>query len=122
VASRHLLKPREAAERLRLTEGQVRALIADGRLASVKVGKRSYVPNDAPDRFIAEDFRCRDEIPVRAFDTSPAANATISFGRKPDATANEALALESFEKLISRSPDSSKSTKRRTGRVIPLRS
>jgi excisionase family DNA binding protein len=59
--TRHLLKPREAAEQLRLTEGQVRDLIREGRLASIRVGKRSYVPSDAPDRFLSEANACHDE-------------------------------------------------------------
>lgn len=101
--TRHLLKPREAAERLRLSEGQVRALIAEGRLASVRVGKRSYVPSDAPEQFLSRETPCPDETAALGSNGSrtEAAGRTTSFGPKVDAAASAALALRSAERLKS---------------------
>src|SRR3954471_269625 len=112
--TRHLLKPREAAEQLRLTEGQVRDLIRKGRLASIRVGKRSYVPSDAPDRFLSEANACHDETlaPDSNGIPSGAMEPTTSHGAKQDAAGSAALALALGRTLKSVSPRSSGQSKR----------
>lgn len=49
-----LYRPEEAAQALGLSRSTVYELLADGRLASVKVGRSRRIPRAALDRFVAE--------------------------------------------------------------------
>jgi excisionase family DNA binding protein len=48
------LSPRQLAERLGFHVESVRRLLRQGRLPSVRIGRRLRVPADALDRFIAD--------------------------------------------------------------------
>ena len=49
-----LLTVREAAERLRVREGTVRAWLAQRRIPKVKLGRATRIPSEAIDQMIAE--------------------------------------------------------------------
>ena len=49
-----LLKPEEAAEVLSIGRTKVYALMAEGRLASVRIGNSRRIPHDALDAFVAQ--------------------------------------------------------------------
>jgi excisionase family DNA binding protein len=44
---------RDVAFRLSLTEKEIRRMVADGRLFSVKLGRRRLIPAEETDRYIA---------------------------------------------------------------------
>jgi hypothetical protein len=96
-----LATPRQAAHVLGLTDGQMRSMIASLRIAHIVIGKRSVVPRDAIERFIAENTvqPCRDAIKDQSFDTSKSAKPTTSFGRREVVVASAARVRAIAEKL-----------------------
>jgi excisionase family DNA binding protein len=64
VVDRNLYTINETRERLGgMSRSFIYTLIASGRLASVKIGRRRFVPKDAIDAFVASAARTR--MPVR---------------------------------------------------------
>ena len=64
-----LVRPRQVAEVLGITESQVRTLIRIGRLPHIAIGSRPHVPRDKIESFLTDTMvpACRDETPVPAF-------------------------------------------------------
>src|SRR5436305_767855 len=79
-----LATPKQASAVMGPTEAQVRALVRDGRIAHVLVGKRVMIPRDAIERFILENTvqPCHGETQAPASATSKSASASISSGLK----------------------------------------
>ena len=67
-----LLKPEEAAEVLSIGRTKLYALMAEGRLASVRIGNSRRVPLDAVNEFIA---RLEDEAGFRLYESNAQALA-----------------------------------------------
>lgn len=119
-----LASVKETAKVLGLTDGQVRGLLREGRIAFVRVGARLLVPRDAIQQFII-DFTvspCRDETVVLACTSSKNATATTLDGQSAVAAGSAARAQQIAEKLKSRFQNSFASEPEQMGRVIPLKS
>lgn len=56
---RLLVRPEEGAEILGLTRTRIYALIASGRLRSVKVGRSRRIPMEDIERFVAEEVEAQ---------------------------------------------------------------
>lgn len=120
-----LATPKQAAAVMGPTEAQVRALVRDGRIAHVLVGKRVMIPRDAIERFILENTvqPCRVETQDRASTGIETEPVGISPGRNGAAAASARRARQTANLLKSPSRNGSRSdSKGEAGRVIPLRS
>lgn len=119
-----LATPRQAAHLLGLTDGQIRALIRDGRIAHIMIGKRVMVDKNDIKRFIRENKvqPCRDAIPALDCDSSKSGEFGMLLGQKKVAAASAALALQIAETLKSSSQTSFGHGSGPKARVIRLKS
>jgi excisionase family DNA binding protein len=118
-----LATPKQAAAVMGLTESQVRALIREGRIAYVLIGKRSMVPRNAIDRFVQENMvqPCRVETLVPASGILKSGDVTTSSGPTTVAAGSAARALQIADKLKLRLPSSSTNETAAQARVVPLK-
>jgi excisionase family DNA binding protein len=118
-----LATPKQAATVMGLTDSQVRALIREGRIAYVLIGKRSMVPRDAIDRFVQENTvqPCHVEIQVPASGILKNGDVTTSCGLTTVAAGSAARARQIADKLKLRLPSSSTNESAAQARVIPLK-
>ena len=116
--------PRQLAARVGLTIGQVRGLIATGRLEHVMIGSRVHIPNDAFARFLETQRvkTCQDETKGPASDGSLSVTAFTSLGPNTAAAASARQARQIASKLKRPSENGSKPEADAVGRVIPLSS
>jgi hypothetical protein len=99
--------PKQLAERVGLSERQVRHLIATYQLEHVKIGSRVHVPVGAFGRFVEANKRgraaWRDEIKVQGCDGLQRETPTTSPGPSTAAAASARLARQTASKLKSSS-------------------
>lgn len=119
-----LATPKQVAFVMGPTEPQIRALVRDGRIAHVQVGKRLMIPRDEIKRFIQENTvqPCRVETKVPTSTGTAAAPAGTSPGASEAAAASAALARQTAKQLKSRLANSSERMTGAPALVIPLRS
>jgi excisionase family DNA binding protein len=79
-----LTTPREAAQLLGLTRGQLRCLIREGRLAYLIIGRRPMIPREALQQFIRDNTKAPTTCPngtkahASAFLTSAAHTTSLT--------------------------------------------
>ena len=115
----------EAAAELRVTPRKLRELVNDRRIGFVLIGKKkAMIPDEAIERFIAEETvqTCHAQTQARSFAPMPNAAATsISSGQNEAAAASAARALAITAKPSKSSANSSLHGTDGQGLVIPLK-
>jgi excisionase family DNA binding protein len=118
--------PKQLADRVGVSERQIRHLIATGQLEHVKIGSRLHIPVGAFGRFVKANTRgkaaWRDEIMVQGCDGLAKEVPTTFAGPSTAAAASAALARRTAQKLKSRSLHGSNSGEGGTAQVIRLKS
>jgi excisionase family DNA binding protein len=116
--------PKQLAERVGVSEHQIRNLIRTGELESVPIGGRIYIPADAWALFIERKrvCKCHDEIKEPSLDTSKIAEPSMSPGPSTVAAASARLARQAAKMLKASSQNGSANTASEvTAQVIPLK-
>jgi excisionase family DNA binding protein len=118
-----LATPKQAAEILGLSDGQIRDLLRHYRIPYVRVGSRKLIPRDAIQSFVNDNTvpSCRVETQAHAFAFSTNVNAGTSSGPSTAAAGSAQRALAIADRLNSHSPNSSTPTIAERARVIPLK-
>ena len=121
VEVERLETPRQLADRVGLSERQVRHLIQTRQLEYVMVGSRIHIPRGAFARFVDANrvTPCQDETKVPAFVGSTNASASTSPGPNTAAAASARLARQTANKLKSSSQSGSNVRGRRDGPSDP---
>ena len=103
VEFERLETPRQLADRVGLSERQVRHLIQTRQLEYVMVGSRIHIPGGAFARFVDANrvTPCQDETKVPVFVGSQSASASTSPGPRTAAAASARLARQTANKLKS---------------------
>ena len=116
--------PRQLAERVGLTERQIRQLVNTGQIEHVRIGARVLIPTGAFGSFIEKNKvkPCQDETTVPTFVGSKSATASTSRGANTVAAASARLARHTASKLKSLSRSSCMLEGGETAQVIPLKS
>jgi excisionase family DNA binding protein len=116
--------PKQLAERVGISVGKVRKIIALGQLEHVKIGSRIHIPSNAFSRFLENQraTRCQDETTVRTSIGAPNAAVSISPGQSVAAAASAQHALRIASKLKQPSENGCRPEGAPEGRVIPLKS
>jgi excisionase family DNA binding protein len=116
--------PKQLADRVSLSERQVRSLIQARQLEHVMIGCRVHIPSGAFERFLAKNkvAPCPDETKVPSCDGSQSANATTSLGLTKVAAASAQRAHQIAGELKRSSVNGSRLADGEQGRVIPMRS
>lgn len=124
AAEVRLETPKQLAQRVGLTVGKVRSLIAGGQLEFVMIGSRIHVPTDAFPRFLENQrgIRCQEETKGPACDGSLSGGAFTSLGPNTAAAASARQALQIASKLKRPSENGSRPAGAEAGRVIRLSS
>jgi excisionase family DNA binding protein len=119
-----LLTTKQTAKILGVSDASVRALIRQGRIEYVRIGKRPFVRRDRIQNFLEShtEKQCPDETQVPSSGFSKSGDASISSGLTAVAATSAARALQTANKLSMRSQSSSKTTSNTPGRVIRLKS
>jgi hypothetical protein len=118
--------PKQLADRVGISEGQVRHLIATDQLEHVKIGSRVHIPVGAFGRLVEANKRggaaWRDEIKVQGCDGLQREAPITSPGPSTAAAASARLARQTANKLKSSSQNGSNSEGGETAQVIRLQS
>jgi hypothetical protein len=115
---------KQLASRIGISERQARHLVNSGRLEHVRIGRRTYVPQGAWARFIANNTvtACQDETKDHDYGGSRSGNAFTSLGPSTAAVASARLARLTATKLKSSSRNGCSDEDAEQAQVIPLRS
>nr|WP_312165121.1 helix-turn-helix domain-containing protein [Brevundimonas diminuta] len=118
-----LVSIKQTAKALGLSEGMVRRLIGESRIAHVQAGKaKRMVPREAIEVFVNENTvqPCRDGTMALACGILKSGVASTSFGRNVDAAESAAQARLIATRLKSRFRTSFESTSAASNSVTPL--
>jgi hypothetical protein len=117
--------PKELADRVGLSEYQIKQLIRTGELEHVPVCGRKFIPSGAWPRYLEANTKggksWQDETKEPSCATSKIAEPSISLGQSTVAAASAALARQTAKRLKSSSRTGSKDEASEAAPVIHLR-
>jgi excisionase family DNA binding protein len=110
LSGERLETPRQLAERVGISERQVRHLTQTRQLEHIMIGSRVHIPIGAFERFLkAKSVKpCQDETKGRVSTGARNATASTSLGQTTAAAASAQLARQTANKLKQSSPNGSK--------------
>jgi excisionase family DNA binding protein len=89
---RLVLTPREARERLGLSEPTLRALLRSGRIAAIRLEHRIYIPKKSLDAFLETAGALMDDVRRPATEAATRTRAVLKGALKKSAPAKKARA------------------------------
>lgn len=115
--------PKQLAERVNVSERQIRKLIRNGELDSIQIGARIYVPCDAWGHFVqrSRSRRWHDGTKAQNYDILKIEEPITSPGQSAVAAASARLAQQIASKLKSPSANGSRADASQLAQVIPLK-